>query len=345
MKLTSLSLHQFRSHREMEFLFSDQVTAITGPNGSGKTTILEAIYALMIGKSFRDADDDLVEYDHDWWRIEAEIDDRTRELRYQPSNKGKQLIIDGVTKGRFTYRQLLPVVLFEPDQLFLVQGSPSGRRQYLDTILLQLSPTYRDHLSRYERALTQRNNVLKRTHTGLDDALFVWDIALSEHGAALSEARHNLTNELNEILSDLYSSLAGSTQTLHVTYQTTLKHDSDTRSQLLAYLRKTHDQDALRGFTSVGPHRDDIIFSLNDKNAQVSASRGEIRSIILSLKFAERQLLENHTGIAPIMLFDDVLSELDATRRKFLSTQHKDSQIIYTTTEKTPRSTYTIKLD
>lgn len=344
MRLSELRLHQFRSHHEAQFRFDDDVTAITGPNGGGKTTILEAIYALMIGKSFRDADDDLIEYDHDWWRVEAEIDERTRELRYQPSNKGKQLIIDGVTKGRFTYRQLLPVVLFEPDQLFLIQGSPGSRRHYLDTILLQLEATYRDHLSRYERALTQRNNVLKRSQSGLDDALFVWDIALSEHGAAISEARHVLTGELNELLSDLYSSLAGRTQTLDVTYQTTLHRDSDTRSQLLAYLRKTHEQDAQRGFTSVGPHRDDIVFQLNGKNAQVSASRGEIRSIVLSLKFAERQLLENHTGIAPIMLFDDVLSELDTTRRKFLSTQHKDSQLIYTTTEKVS-SKRTIKLN
>jgi len=344
MRLRELRLHQFRSHHDVVFQFDDDVTAITGPNGGGKTTIIEAIYALMIGKSFRDADDDLIEFDHDWWRIEADIDGRTRELRYQPSNKGKQLIIDGVTKGRFTYRQLLPVVLFEPDQLFLIQGSPGSRRQYVDTILLQLNPAYRDHLSRYERALTQRNNVLKRSQSGLDDALFVWDIALSEHGAAISEARNILTSELNELLSDLYSSLAGRTQSLHVGYQTSLQHDSDTRSQLLASLRKNHEKDSLRGFTSVGPHRDDIVFSLNDKNAQVSASRGEIRSIVLSLKFAERQLLENHTNIAPIMLFDDVLSELDTTRRKFLARSHKDSQIIYTTTEKIAGSKQIIKL-
>jgi DNA replication and repair protein RecF len=337
MRLSKLHLYQFRSHQDSGFEFDDQVTAITGANGSGKTTILEAIYALMIGKSFRDADEDLIEYDHDWWRIEADIDERKRELRYQPSNKGKQLIIDGVTKGRFTYKQQLPVVLFEPDQLFLIQGSPGNRRRYLDSILLQLDASYRDHLNRYERALIQRNNVLKRHQPGLEDALFVWDIALSEHGAAISEARNILANELNGILSDLYSSLAGKSQVLHVGYQTALNHDSDTRSQLLAYLRKNRDKDALRGFTSVGPHRDDIVFSLNNKNAQVSASRGEIRSIVLSLKFAERQLLENHTDIAPIMLFDDVLSELDTTRRKFLARSHKDSQIIYTTTEKTPR--------
>lgn len=344
MHLRELRLHQFRSHHEARFTFDGQVTAITGPNGGGKTTVLEAIYALLTGRSFRDADDDLIEYDRDWWRIESAIDERTRELRFQPSNKGKQLVIDGAPKGRFTYRHQLPVVLFEPDQLFLVQGSPSGRRHYLDTILLQLSPVYRDHLARYERALTQRNNVLKRPQPGLDDALFVWDIALSEHGAALSEARHSLTSELNEILSDLYSSLAGTTQTLHISYLTALQHDSDTRSQLLAYLRKNHEKDALRGFTSVGPHRDDIVFSLNGKNAQVSASRGEVRSIILSLKFAERQLLENHTSVAPIMLFDDVLSELDTTRRKFLARSHKDSQLIYTTTEKTPHNKNVITL-
>jgi DNA replication and repair protein RecF len=345
MTLRELRLHQFRSHHDISFKFDDQVTAITGSNGSGKTTILEAVYTVLSGRSFRDADEDLIEYTQDWWRIEAEIDERTRELRYQPSNKGKQLIIDGSTKGRFTYRQQLPVVLFEPDQLFLIQGSPGERRKYLDIILLQISPAYRDHLARYERALTQRNNVLKRPQAGgLDDALFVWDIALSEHGAAISEARNNLVQELNSQLSGLYSSLAGNEQTLHISYLTSLQHEHDTRSQLLANLRKNHERDAMRGFTSVGPHRDDIVFSLNDKNAQQSASRGETRSIILSLKFAERQLLADHTGLAPIMLFDDVLSELDDTRRKFLARSHRDSQIIYTTTERVPKSVYTIKL-
>jgi len=344
MRLKQLRLHQFRAHHDAEFDFDSEVSAITGPNGSGKTSILEAIYTLLIGKSFRDADEDLIEYENDWWRIEAEIDERVRELRYQPHDKGKQLLIDGAAKGRFTYRQQLPVVLFEPDQLFLIHGSPSSRRRYLDTILLAVSPTYRDHLARYERALTQRNNVLKRPARELDDALFVWDIALSEHGAAISEARHALTVELNEHLSELYSDLAHKKQTLEVGYLTSLNHDSDTRSQLLARLRARHEQDVVRGFTSVGPHRDDIVFTLNGKDAQTSASRGEIRSIILSLKFAERQLLENKTNVAPIMLFDDVLSELDETRRKFLSRSHKDSQIIYTTTEKVLRSVYTIKL-
>ena len=344
MRLKQLRLHQFRSHDEAVFDFSGQLTAITGPNGSGKTTILEAIYTLLNGRSYRDGDEDLIEYTHDWWRIEGDFDERTRELRYQPSNKGKQLAIDGAIKGRFTYRHQLPVVLFEPDQLFLIQGSPSNRRKYLDTILLQLDPAYRDHLARYERALSQRNNLLKRPPRNLDDALFVWDVALSEHGAAISKARHELIAELNENLSGQYSELAGSKQTLVVSYHTTLKHDQDTTSQLLAVLRRTHDQDVLRGFTSVGPHRDDISVSLNNKDAQTSASRGEIRSIILSLKFAERQLLENHTSIPPIMLFDDVLSELDAERRKFLARAHKDSQLIYTTTEKTPHIKNVIKL-
>src|SRR5688500_11923196 len=120
MQLTRLHLHQFRSHDNAEFQFDPHVTAIVGPNGSGKTNILEAVYALCMGKSFRDGDDELIRYGEEWWRIEAEIDGIARELRYQPSNKGKQLIVEGASKGRFTYRHQLPVVLFEPDDLLMI---------------------------------------------------------------------------------------------------------------------------------------------------------------------------------------------------------------------------------
>lgn len=314
MHVSRLHLHQFRSHKDVVFEFNPQVTAIIGPNGSGKTNILEAIYTLCMGKSFRDGDDDLITYEQDWYRIEGNVDDVARELRYQPSNKGKQLIVDGTSKGRFTYRQQLPVVLFEPDDLLMIHGSPGARRRYIDDIIQKLYPHTRPLFTRYERAVTQRNNLLKQrqTPTQLKDNLFVWDISVAELGAKIIAERIAVIDALNAQLSDMYSRIAQRPHELRAHYVS--PDQSQTESQLLAQLHARIHDDMRRGFTSVGPHRHDVNFSLNQKDAQHSASRGEVRSVLLSLKMIELQLLEEHSNTTPVFLCDDVFSELDHDR-------------------------------
>lgn len=314
MKMNSIHLHNFRSHEDAIFDFDPNVTAIIGPNGSGKTNILEAIYTLCMGKSFRDGDDDLITYHHDWYRIEAIVDDINRELRYQPSNKGKQLMIDGTSKGRFTYRQQLPVVLFEPDDLLMIHGSPSARRKYIDELLQKLSLPYRQLLSRYERVLTQRNNLLKQRHSmsELRDNLFVWDVSLAEIGSKIIAMRVDLVEQINSLVSQTYSEVAGKQQQLTLTYL--YPHTQTTESQIVAALAHHLQDDLRRGFTTVGPHRHDIEFELQSQSAKHTASRGEIRSIVLSLKMIELQILDKYTTTPPLFLCDDVFSELDQER-------------------------------
>ena len=331
MSLDKLTLYNFRSYNEREFDFTEEVTVLSGKNGVGKTNVLEAVYVLLRGKSFRDGDEHLIKYDAPWWRVAGSLTAHEREVRFAPEQSAyRQLIIDGVNKGRFSYRQQLPVVLFEPDDLMLIHGSPSMRRAYLDNLLVSTLPTYRTNLSRYERALLQRNNLLKKSSSlgTLRDAVFVWDIALSEYGSKITEARLQLVKELNKKLSEHYSNLSGKAEKLSIKYSPVHRDPH----AIARELSRTIDKDALRGFTGTGPHRDDIGFVLNSKDARTSASRGEIRTIVLALKYAELALLTERLENKPIFLLDDVFSELDHDRQTALLAHTGDVQKIITTT-------------
>lgn len=331
MILSELKLHQFRSYTERDFQFDPKLTIISGPNGSGKTNILEAIYTLGYGHSFRDPDPELTQLDTDWWRIEGVFDETRRELRFVSAERTpKQLSIEGVKKGRPTYRNILPMVLFEPDDMLIIHGSPSRRREYFDRLLMKLNPTYRQALSRYQRALIQRNNLLKRHHTNEDD-LFVWDVMLSENGAIVMQHRQELLKSLQGTLQESFSRLSSGQRTLEIRYSRTDKHSS--AQYLASELHSQLKKDMMLGYTTHGPHRDDYEFLMSGNPAEHTASRGEVRSMVLGLKCAERQLLSGQTALQPIILLDDVFSELDREHRTQLMKLFGDDQVIITTTD------------
>ncbi len=320
MKLEKLSLYNFRSYEKRTFTFGDALTTIVGPNGAGKTNLLEAVYVLYCGKSFRDADDDLIRFDEQWWKIEGEFDTKQRrEVRFSTEDgRAKELITDNGKKTRFTYRHELPVVLFEPDHLQMVHASPGARRQYIDEVLLSTDPVYRTVMARYERALTQRNNLLKQRLSGaaLRDQLFVWDIALADYGVTIMKKRSQVIDRINTVLGDVYSAIAGSVQSLQLIYLPSYDQGVFDSSQFVQTLAAHLSDDSARGFTTVGPHRDDVGVLLAGKSAKQTASRGEVRSIVLALKQVEAELLEEITNMKPIVLLDDVLSELDEKRQQ-----------------------------
>lgn len=218
-------------------------------------------------------------------------------------------------------------MLFEPEDLRLLHGSPARRRQFIDRFVSQLNPLYGPSLRKYERALKQRNNLLKSAYIQ-DDQLFAWNVALAEHGAYIIEQRIAFIEQLNQNLAQLYQDIAGTHDDVSIHYSHTFV--GDIKQKLLNELHAHLDRDRYMGSTSVGPHRHDVIFEINHSPALSTASRGEARTIVLALKFLEVDIIEQLTGKTPIILLDDVFSELDATRQKLLTSHLKGHQIIIT---------------
>jgi DNA replication and repair protein RecF len=329
MILTSLSVENLRSHKKFTHKLSDSVTVITGPNGSGKTSLVEAILVVLGGHSFKGTDSELLRRDAEWWRIDAKLGDELRVVKYQPdSPKKKQFVIDEKVSVRLPAASRYPTVLFEPEDLRLLHGSPSRRRQFIDKFATQLVPDYGRVIRRYERALLQRNKLLKRQSS--TDELFAWNVSLAKYGAQMIDMRVRLCERLNSGLQSTYNTIAQTRDVVSLHYShTVIDH---TEQKLLTELEERTERDQMLGFTSVGPHRHDILFRFNDAPAIGSASRGEVRTIILALKFLEVDIVQEVTDQPPIVLLDDVLSELDDKRQSHLATKFKDHQIIMTST-------------
>lgn len=324
--ITSLRVQHVRIHRDKQVVLLPHTTVITGPNGSGKTSLIEAIYIALRGTSFKGSDGDVLQREASWYRIDVSVGGAVRTVKFDPARASgkKQFIIDGKTHYRLLPKHKKPVVLFEPGDLRLLHGSPSRRRDYIDTFIAQIDPLYGVALRRYERALKQRNNLLKQPTVSRDE-LFVWDMALSEHGSYIVGKRGEVVRQVNDRLATVYQEIAGTDDAVSVQYP----HEAS-QQKLLAELHAHAQRDSLLGYTSTGPHRHDIEFYFGSSPALAVASRGEVRSILLALKFIEVMIMQELIGERPIILLDDVFSELDATRQAHLVQNFKDHQVIIT---------------
>jgi DNA replication and repair protein RecF len=327
--IKKIQVQHIRSHDAYLIEFSPEVTIITGANGSGKTSLLEAIYITLQGTSFRGSDSDILRKDDEWWRIDTILDDQPRTVKFDSKKltSRKQFDIDHKVTARIPAKLKHPVVLFEPEDLRLLHGSPARRRQFIDRFISQLNPLYGPALRKYERSLKQRNNLLKNVAIS-DDELFAWNISLADHGAFIIEQRIAFIEEINQNLTNLYQEIAGTNDEVSIHYSHTFV--GDVKQKLLNELHAHLPRDRYLGNTSVGPHRHDVIFEINHSPALSTASRGEARTIVLALKFLEVSIIEQLTEKQPIILLDDVFSELDASRQKLLTSQLKGHQIIIT---------------
>jgi DNA replication and repair protein RecF len=332
--ISSIRLQHFRSYADESFEFDPEVNIIVGPNGSGKTNLLEAVLVLGSGSSYRAHDADLVAFGKPWARLDGAFAKHARTLRLiaQSGKSQKSYELDGKEYKRLNLERTVPAVLFEPNHLQLVTRGPEQRREYFDDILQRTTPGFKSLRASYHRTLAQRNSLLKQGPAAAAKQLFAWDVRLSQLGAQIVAARLALLEQINSAISQTYSQISGKKSEVGLEYDSPIKLN-DYSSRLLAKLEANVSSDFARGFSAYGPHREDFIIYINGQPANASASRGELRSLLLALKIFELKLLQTVRGQKPIFLLDDVFSELDGARRKHLVEHLKGYQTIITTTD------------
>ena len=330
MIIKSISLTNFRNHQEYFLECKPTTTLILGENGCGKTSVLEAIYILTQGKSFRATDPEIIKRDAEFYRIELEYDNGEKiTATYDQKHKWFKFLDKKTT--RLSSKNKYPVILFEPSDLNLISHSPSSRREYFDRFFSVLSSEYSSALNKYKKALTQRNKLLK-TDFITPTAIFPWNALLAKNGMILQKFRQDFLREINQSYTTTYHSIADNQDEIHLKYTTDLANL--TEDQYLQILNQNHEKDHLIGHTTFGAHRDSIDFIFNQNLANGSASRGETRSIILALKFIEANIIYQKLRKKPIILLDDVFSELDNARRSSLINNFKNHQVVITSVEK-----------
>lgn len=330
--ITDLRMRQFRSYKNASFELSPGVNIIVGPNGSGKTNLLEALLVLARGNSYRVKDQELVQFGKPWARLDCHTDgagQRTVKVVVEPEPE-KQYELDGKTFKRLTLQHTLPVVLFEPNHLQLLGGGSERRRDYLDDLLEQTTPGYGTTRRHYRRALAQRNALLKQNPTKTQ--VFPWDIRLSQLAGIMVRARAELVKRINKDLAKLYKELSQTKTKVVAEYGNRWPVEAY-ESRFLHKLETGLEDDRQRGFTSSGPHREDLRILFDGHPAQEIASRGEVRTAILALKIIELKIIEDVRQATPLLLLDDVFSELDGKRRHALTDYLAPYQTFVTTTD------------
>ncbi|MBI2588994.1 DNA replication and repair protein RecF [Candidatus Saccharibacteria bacterium] len=332
--IENIRLQNFRSYHDGSFEFDKGVNIVVGPNGSGKTNLLEAVLVLATGSSFRAKDAELIGFGGSWARLDGWFghSQRTLKIILQGTSLQKSFVIDEKPYRRLSLERSLPVVLFEPNDLQLLGHGPQRRRDYFDDILQRTQAGYKSLNVKYYRALVQRNALLKQPAAAAAQQMFAWNIRLSELGAQIAKTRRQLIGDINKTIGETYSKIAHQKTAVNLVYKSPFS-DANYSSKLLLKLEASATLDLQRGFTSYGPHREDVIIYLSDQVASSMASRGETRSLLLALKIFELQLLQKVHEQKPIFLLDDVFSELDAARRQHLVKHLKGYQSIITTTD------------
>lgn len=345
MWLETIELSGFRNYQETALTFSDGVNVFLGQNAQGKTNMMESIYFLALARSHRTTSDkELINWEADFTRVSGKINSKgsTFPLAISLSNKGKQAKVNHLEQKKLSqYVGHLNIILFAPEDLELVKGSPAVRRQFIDRELGQMSAVYLHHLVSYQEILKQRNQYLKEYKASQSFDMVYLDILteqLATEGAEVLERRLNFTEKLNEWATPIQQDISQGKEKLDIQYKTTLSLSNDSQKssihrQLLDKYEESKQRELDRGTTIIGPHRDDIVFYVNDKNIQTYGSQGQQRTTALSVKLAEIELMKEMTGEYPVLLLDDVLSELDNHRQThLLKTIEKKVQTFLTTT-------------
>ncbi len=332
MILTSARLQNFRSYSDSSFEFEPGVNIIVGPNASGKTNLLDALYLTATGVTIRPNKDFLIQTNKPWSRLDVlTSQNQIRITRIRQDNK-PEFEFDDKKFRRFTLDKLIPVVLFEPNHLYQITTAPEQRRQFMDDILTKIDPSFSSLKNNYIRTLRQRNSLLKLPLGEVKKQIFAWDVRLCELAGSYVQKRKQLLEQINQNSSGVYSKIANQKHQLLLVYESKIQAENYS-STLLKTLQLKLELDHMRGFTGYGPHRDDMSIIIDNNDMRNVASRGETRSILLTLKVIEARILEGIYNQKPLLLLDDVFGELDGARRKSLIDFMSGCQTFITTTD------------
>ena len=334
MIIRSIELKNFRSYRELKLSFDEKTNIFYGDNAQGKTNILEAVYLSGTTKSHRGSKDrDMICFGEEEGHLRTFI--KKGEMDYQidiqlKKNRTKGIAINGVPIRKAS--ELFGIanfVFFSPEDLGIIKQGPSERRRFLDMELCQLDRVYLHNLAGYNRVLTQRNKLLKDFYIREDlrDTLDIWDDQLAEYGSKIIEGREAFIGQLSEIVYEIHQNLTGGKEKLQISYE-----KNNSKEELRSRIEQNRERDLRMKTSSVGPHRDDLLFLTDSVDIRKFGSQGQQRTAALSLKLSEIELVKKIIHDTPVLLLDDVLSELDQNRQNYLLNSIHDIQTMITCT-------------
>jgi len=333
MKIRSVSLNGFRNHKDTTVTLGDGVNIFVGDNAQGKTNLLESIYLACVGRGWRThRDKEMINFDKNTSRIKTiatkSYGDVEVEIKLSKTEK-KSIKINGIPVQKMgELMGQINCVFFSPDELRLVKEAPRDRRRFMDIDLSQMDKSYFYALLRYNKILSQRNALLKSRDEDIQKGLEIWDVELAKYGSIIIQKRIEFLNKLRPEVERVHSFLTDSKEKIELKYEGILD-----QTTLLDELIKNRDKDMRLKTTTKGPHRDDIYISIDGKDVRSFGSQGQQRTVALSIKLAELKIFEQVTGEIPVLLLDDVLSELDHNRRTRLIKAISGCQSIITTTD------------
>lgn len=334
MFIESIDLHNFRNYEDLHLEAGEGTHIFYGENAQGKTNLLEAIYLAAANKSHRGAKDrEMIRFGEEEAHIKVMADRKDVRIRidmHLKKDRNKGIAVNGVPLRRSRdFIGTLNAVIFSPEDLQIVKEGPAERRKFIDTELCQLDPIYTNSFINYRKALEERNKLLKDLYyePSLQDTMDVWDEQLVKYGTDLIRKRKTYIQELFELTLPVHDYLSGGREELKLQYEPDVREEDFSDK-----LRAARDRDSRLKTTTVGPHRDDFGFILNDIDARIYGSQGQQRTSALSLKMAEISMVRKKTGNQPILLLDDVFSELDSGRQSYLLDSIQDIQTFITCT-------------
>lgn len=334
MIVESIKLDHFRNYESLKLKFDRDTNIFYGDNAQGKTNILEAVYFCGTTRSHRGSKDrDIIQFREEESHLRMKVIRKGTPIRidmHLKKNKAKGIAINGVPiKKASELFGTANFVFFSPEDLNIIKNGPGERRRFLDLELCQLDQIYLTDLAGYNHIVNQRNRLLKDlyVHPGLKETLDVWDMQMVQYGRKLIEKRQSFVDELNEVIYDIHKNLTGGEETLKVVYEPSVQSDN-----FETVLQKNRDRDMRMKMTSAGPHRDDLCFLVNDVDIRKYGSQGQQRTAALSLKLSEIYLVKKKIKDTPVLLLDDVLSELDGNRQTYLLDSIHDIQTMITCT-------------